>query len=310
MKLNFRKITQLKGDASNRKFYRSENSVIIFSKKDKKKNLLIYDAINRILNSNGINAPKLLKNNYKENFIEVNDLGDITLLKLLKSKKNKKKIFMGTLDLLNKVQKIKKFYAKDFTGREYKMVRYSKDKLLKEAHLFNEWYLPRKMNKKKLNELKKKFKVIFLRLSKAIKLPDNVFVHRDFHVSNIMLKQKKFHLIDSQDAVVGNPAYDLASLIDDVRFKTSNNLKKDMFIHFSKKFSKRDFKKFENDFLILSILRNFKILGIFSRLAQRDNKKSYLKYIPYTWKLIKLRIKEKENEIFKELRSILKNNRL
>ena len=81
-----------------------------------------------------------------------------------------------------------------------------------------------------------------------------------------------------------------------------------MFIHFSNKYSNRDFKKFENDFLILSILRNFKILGIFSRLAQRDNKKSYLKYIPYTWKLIKLRIKE--NEIFKELRSILKNNRL
>ncbi len=308
MKLDYRKITQLKGDASNRKFFRSENSVIIFSKKDKKKNLLIYDAINRILNSNGINAPKLLKNNYQENFIEVNDLGDITLLKHLKSIKNKKKIFMDTLELLNKVQKIKKFYGKDFTGKEYKMVRYSKDKLLKEAHLFNEWYLPRKMNKKKLNKLKKKFKVIFLRLSKAIKLPDDVFVHRDFHVSNIMLKQKKFHLIDSQDAVVGNPAYDLASLIDDVRFKTSNNFKKDMFIHFSKKYSNRDFKKFENDFLILSILRNFKILGIFSRLAQRDNKKSYLKYIPYTWKLIKLRIKE--NEIFKELRSILKNNRL
>ena len=149
-------------------------------------------------------------------------MGDVTLLKLLKNKKNKKKIFIKVLDLLFKVQKIKKFYNKDFTGRKYKMARYSKDKLLKEASLFNEWYLPRKISKKKLNQFKKKFKNIFLRLSKAIKLPDDVFVHRDFHVSNIMLKQKKFHLIDSQDAVIGNPAYDLASLIDDVRLKTSN----------------------------------------------------------------------------------------
>ena len=223
MKLNNKKVTQLKGDASERSYYRSKNSIIIYSKKNKKKNLLIYDAINRILNSNDINAPKLLKNNYKKNFIEVNDLGDITLFKLLNNRKNKKKIFMNVLDLLFKVQKIKKFYSKDFTGREYKMTRYSKDKLLKEAYLFNEWYLPRKLSKKKLNELRKKFKNIFLKLSKAIKLPDDVFVHRDFHVSNIMLKQEKFYLIDSQDAVIGNSAYDLASLIDDVRFKTSNN---------------------------------------------------------------------------------------
>lgn len=305
MKLNNKKVTKLEGDASERKYYRSKNSIIIFSKKNKKKNLLIYDAINRILNSSGINAPKLLKNNYKKNFIEVNDLGNTTLLKLLKNRKNKKKIFMGVLDLLSKVQEINKFYSKDFTGRKYKMVRYTKDKLLREAYLFNEWYLPRKLRKKKLNKFKKKFKKIFLRLSKAIKLPDDVFVHRDFHVSNIMLKQKKFHLIDSQDAVIGNSAYDLASLIDDVRLKTSNNLKKDMFNSFLKKYLNRDFKKFENDFLILSVLRNFKILGIFSRLAKRDNKNRYLKYIPYTWNLIKLRAKD--GKVFDDLRLILKN---
>ena len=307
MKLNNKKVTKLEGDASERKYYRSKNSIIIFSKKNKKKNLLIYDAINRILNSSGINAPKLLKNNYKKNFIEVNDLGNTTLLKLLKNRKNKKKIFMGVLDLLSKVQEIDKFYSKDFTGRKYKMVRYTKDKLLREAYLFNEWYLPRKLRKKKLYKFKKKFKKIFLRLSKAIKLPDDFFVHRDFHVSNIMLKHKKFHLIDSQDAVIGNPAYDLASLIDDVRLKTSNSLKEEMFNHFTKKYSNRDLKKFENDFLILSVLRNFKILGIFSRLAKRDNKSRYLKYIPYTWSLIKLRTKN--GKVFDELRFILNNNK-
>ena len=307
MKLNNEKVTKLEGDASERKFYRSKNSIIIFSKKNKKKNLLIYDAINRILNSEGINAPKLLKNNYKKNLIEVNDLGDVTLLKLIKNRKNKKKIFMRVLDLLFKVQKIKKFYNKDFTGRKYKMTRYSKDKLLREAYLFIEWYLPRKLSKKKLNQFKKRFKNIFLRLSKAIKLPDDVFVHRDFHVSNIMLKQKKFHLIDSQDAVIGNPAYDLASLIDDVRLKTSNSLKKEMFNYFTKKYLNRDLKKFENDFLILSVLRNFKILGIFSRLAKRDDKNRYLKYIPYTWSLIKLRTKN--GKVFDELRLILNNNK-
>ena len=120
MKLNKKRVIKLEGDASERKFYRSKNSIIIFSKKNKKKNLLIYDAINRILNSGGINAPKLLKNNYKKNFIEVNDLGDTTLLKILKNRKNKKKIFMDALDLLFKVQKIKKFYNYLFKKKQKK----------------------------------------------------------------------------------------------------------------------------------------------------------------------------------------------
>lgn len=157
MKFIKKKITKLKGDASERKFYRSKNSIVVFSKKNKRKNLLIYDTINRVLNLNKINAPKLLINNYKENLIEIDDLGDITLNKFLKKKKNKKKLFKDILDLLSKIQKIKKFYGKDFTGRKYKMEKYSKDKLLKEANLFIEWYLPTKVSNKMLNKYIKRF---------------------------------------------------------------------------------------------------------------------------------------------------------
>ena len=61
-----------------------------------------------------------------------------------------------------------------------------------------------------------------------------------------------------------------------------------------------------NDFEILSVLRNMKIIGIFTRLAVRDNKIKYLKLIPYSWKLIELRIKN--NEIFNKLKSLLDLN--
>ena len=45
-------------------------------------------------------------------------------------------------------------------------------------------------------------------------------MHRDFNVSNLMKIDNEMGLIDSQDAIIGNPAYDLVSLIDDVRIKT------------------------------------------------------------------------------------------
>ena len=53
----------------------------------------------------------------------------------------------------------------------------------------------------------------------------------------------------------------------------------------------------------MSILRNLKIIGIFTRLAIRDGKKNYLKFIPYAWQLIGMRINE--NEVFKELKNLL-----
>ena len=134
-------------------------------------------------------------------------------------------------------------------------------------------------------------------------LNQNVFVHRDFHVSNLMLVKKSIGVIDSQDALIGNRAYDLASLIDDVRLKTSKSLKKKIFNFYKKKQKKINIYKLKNDFEILSILRNLKIIGIFTRLAIRDNKKNYLKFIPYAWKLIGMRINE--NEVFKELKNLL-----
>ena len=87
-----------------------------------------------------------------------------------------------------------------------------------------------------------------------------------------MMYHKKIYLIDNQDAVYGNIAYDLASLIDDVRLNI-HRLEK-IFKMFVESNSSIDIQKnSKNDFKILSVLRNLKIIGIFSRLAIRDGKK-------------------------------------
>ena len=56
--LNFKELKEIKGDASFRKFYRNKknNSIVVHSKKERLKNLLIYDAINKILIKNFINS--------------------------------------------------------------------------------------------------------------------------------------------------------------------------------------------------------------------------------------------------------------
>ena len=132
------------------------------------------------------------------------------------------------------------------------------------------------------------------------------FVHRDFHASNIMIKNNKFGLIDSQDAIKGNLLYDVVSLIDDVRIKLPQKLKNSLFTYYLSKTSriKNNKEKLlaKNDFDILSVQRNLKILGIFVRLCKRDHKSIYLKYLPYIWQLLELRLK---NKMFIHLKYLL-----
>ena len=309
MNFNHNKLLPLKGDASFRIFYRKKNksssSIIVYAKKEKTKNLLNYTSINKILLKKKISAPKLVFQNYKNNYIEIEDLGNKTIYEILKKNK-KKEIFYSVLKILVKLQKIKTKKIKNFKNRYYKIPTYSKNLLLKEANLFLEWYVP-SIYKKKKYTINKKLKKIIKNLVDNLNLPNDTFVHRDFHVSNLMLNNKKISVIDSQDAVYGNIAYDLASLIDDVRLKTSKKIKdliyKKYFYFNKKKINKKSFK---NDFEILSVLRNLKIIGIFSRLSKRDNKKQYPKLIPHAWKLIELRIKD--NDVFKDLKNNLDKN--
>ena len=303
------KLKKIKGDASFRKFYRNrENkSILVISKKEKLKNLLIYDAINKILVKNKILAPNLLSENYINNCIEINDFGEQTLFQILKNKRNNKYIFFKKIiKILNKIQSIKDKKVKNFKNKLYKIQEYNNKILIDETILFCDWYAPKILSRLKNIKFKKKFKLEIKNLLSKLNYKNVTFVHRDFHVSNLMYYNKKIAVIDSQDALIGNRAYDLASLIDDVRLNTSNELKEKVFRFYIKTNKKIDLEKFKKDFEILSVLRNLKIIGIFTRLAVRDNKKKYLKLIPYAWKMINHRIK-KQNE-FNNLMLLLKKN--
>ena len=302
--MNLSKLKPLSGDASFRKFYRYNNIIIVASKKETRKNLLIYDAINKILIKNKIKAPKLISQNYKSKNIQIEDFGNFTVYQEMKKNSKKKLIYYKKIiKLLNSVQKIKTKRIKTFLGSIYKVPKYSKKILLSEAKLFLDWYVPKKIKKKNQTLLKKKLILVFKSLINKIKFSSQTFVHRDFHLSNLMIKNKKLCLIDSQDAVFGNVAYDLASLIDDVRLKTSTRFKQDIFEEYIKTNKKMNVNNFKNDFEILSVLRNLKIIGIFTRLSIRDNKNNYLKLIPYAWKLIEQRTEK--NKKFIELNTIL-----
>jgi Predicted phosphotransferase related to Ser/Thr protein kinases len=239
--MNFsKKLKRLKGDASSRIFYRKKNnknsSIIIYSKKDKKSNLLDYDSINKILIKNTITAPQLLSQNYSKNFIEIQDFGNKTIFNFFKNKRiNKINIYKKIVNLLNRIQSISQKKVINFKNQIYKVPKYTTQILEQEAKLFTEWYIKNKMKKSEQKKFKNSFNKIIKILIKKIHFKNDTFVHRDFHISNLMVVKNDIGIIDSQDALIGNKAYDLASLIDDVRFQTSVVLKNKILNFYLKK---------------------------------------------------------------------------
>ena len=123
-KISFKKYSSLEGDASFRKFYIKKNtkgtSIIVFANKEKEKNLLDYASVNKLLNINGILVPNLISENYKKNFIEIDDLGNKTVFSEFK-KKNNSKVFLLILKKLIKIQNIKTNKIKNFQNKFYKI---------------------------------------------------------------------------------------------------------------------------------------------------------------------------------------------
>ena len=307
------KIQSIAGDASFRNFYRliinKSSKIVVLVKKEKYKNLIAYSTINKFLRINKILTPKLYTYDYSRGIIVIEDFGDISFYNILLKKKNKLKIYKQLVDLLLQIQKIKPSKKiKNINGSLHTIDKYSNKYLFTESNLFFDWYLPLFLNKKKALNIKIKAKKVLSKLYNRLNFSNSYFVHRDYHAQNLMRVGKKIGVIDSQDALIGNPAYDLVSLIDDVRIKTSEKLKNEIYKYYLKNTSvvyRINSKKFLEDFNILSVQRSLKIIGIFSRLFKRDKKNQYFKYIPYTWRLLEMRM---NSEIFSELKKTLDNN--
>ena len=228
--------------------------------------------------------------------IEISDVGEKSFYDHVISKKNKLNSYKSLIKLLIKIQKIKVKKLYKFEKLKIKIPNYTLSKLHKESDLFFDWYLNYALKNQKISKIKKILRSELNKIYKKLNFKNNTFVHRDFHISNVMINKNKLGIIDSQDAIIGNPLYDIASLIDDVRIKLPSQLQNKLldFYHKNSKLKNDHIQKLKNDFDILSVQRNLKILGIFVRLYKRDNKNHYLKFLPYTWTLIEKRLQNPE----------------
>lgn len=154
------------------------------------------------------------------------------------------------------------------------------------ASLSLEWYSYFAINEKANPEIIDAFHDTMAGLIAELTGPV-VFTHRDFHAENLIWLPersgiRRVGLLDFQDAMQSHPAYDLVSLVEDARRDISNHLRQTCVQNYC------DLSGFceetmNHSLAVCGAQRNLRILGVFARLAIRDRKLGYLKFIPRVW---------------------------
>jgi hypothetical protein len=161
------------------------------------------------------------------------------------------------------------------------------DQWLEELQLFPEWYCPALGLDVDVEGYRGAWRTVLGQVAGDGHGP--VTVLRDYHAENIMLVDgetgvRHFGLLDFQDAVVGHPAYDLASVLEDARRDVSPDVERAMLDRYvAATVPQADF---EAAYWVLAAQRNTRILGVFTRLWKRDGKPHYTSFQPRMWGLL------------------------
>ena len=171
----------------------------------------------------------------------------------------------------------------------HRLHRYDLEALTIEAELLLDWYLPY-ANKRTPNAgMRLGFVDQWVSTLETVVNGERTWTLRDYHSPNLIwLPQReglrKIGLIDYQDCVIGHPAYDVVSLLQDARVTVPEPLELSLLARYAKGRRARDpdfdMQAFAAAYAILGAQRATKVLGIFVRLDRRDGKPAYLKHIP------------------------------
>lgn len=174
-------------------------------------------------------------------------------------------------------------------GDTYDIPAYDTRAYLIEIELIVDWYALETPASMHDSVSRIRFLDMWSRALGQIDASQTTWTLRDYHSPNLIWLPERSGLnrvgiIDFQDCVIGHPAYDLASLLQDARVTVHDDLELKLLSHYARLRRADDpnfnMASFARSYALLGAQRATKILGIFARLDQRDRKPQYLKHIP------------------------------
>lgn len=305
-------IDRLTGDASTRRYYRLDSEKESFvvcldnpTSDSDQKNAFV--EIQAFLDAKGIRVPKIYDILLNKGYILEEDLGDITLLQKLSSLKTLEceyEIYKRVIDQLMKFHVLESRVLEEskLFGQKFDF-----EKLISEVDFTVKYFLKIFLKIEDENYCEKIIKA-FEPICHRLANEKMVLTHRDFHSRNIMWKANdELVVIDFQDARMGIPQYDLASLLEDCYYEIHPENKKRLKDYYFEKMGEKKLsqtkKEFEKLYSDMVLQRVFKAVGSFSYIYHTRKDERYLKYIGFAME--KLRLVMFEDEKYSSLRERL-----
>jgi aminoglycoside/choline kinase family phosphotransferase len=230
--------------------------------------------IHELLKANGFRVPSIIEVDTRKGWVLQEDLGNCRLLDVDDSLYTK--LLDEAVDIILTLQRRldSRICADSIAGRRSFTPAFFMAEL--ENTLETLFFRLLKVPMDDLLELQKDMRTLCESLDSS-----SVFVHRDFHSSNLMVVEGRLVMVDWQDARFGPPAYDAVSLLRD-SYRDPGQTWEDR----ARKFTIA--KGNMNMFQIASTAcqRSLKAIGTFGFHFRKTGDPSYLGFIPRTFRYL------------------------
>lgn len=279
----------VKGDASFRRYERvvqNGKSAILMDAPPGVEDIEPFIAIGRFLYNADFSAPEIYAIDVPNGFMLLEDFGDDVYGALLAEatpRVDEATLYTAAVDVLAKLHQC---------GMPEHTPAYSDERLLQEASLLTEWYLPHIIHDStQLETARSAYQEAWKKVLPLAHTLPPVLALRDYHSPNLMwLPERKgirtVGLLDFQDAVAGSPAYDMVSLLEDARRNADQALAQRLITRYlaaSPSINEADFRA---AYAMLGAQRNCKIIGFVARKIYRDNTTAYLHLLGRMWRYL------------------------
>lgn len=280
-------------DASFRRYFRLQDhgrSLVVMDAPPEHESPQSFVRIAELLVQLGFSAPRIIAQDLALGFLLLEDLGDRTYTRALSEGACETRLYQLAMETLLSLQQ----RTHDWPLATDPIVPpYDNARLLNEANLLLDWYLPKVTGKSCETAVRVAFEAAWHEvLPMAQQLP-HALVLRDFHVDNLMVLPGRSGtaacgLLDFQDAVWGPVSYDVVSLLRDARRDVPKDLHDALLAQFIQHYAQAGLSTttLEHSYWILGAQRTTKIIGIFTRLWLRDGKSAYLRHLARLWRLL------------------------
>ncbi len=276
----------LAGDASARSYHRlvqgAHCAILMDAPPSSGLTVTPFLAVTAWLRGLGLSAPEVYAADPALGLVLLEDLGDALYIDLAADPAREPELYAAAIDLVADLQTHLPAPSRDWTPPDY-----DRAVLIREMRLVPDWYLPAATGAATSPDLAAEFDAVIEPIvAIALDAPPCPTL-RDYHAENLLwLPGRTGHarvgLLDYQDLLIGHPAYDVVSLLEDARRDVPAALRDAMMDRYVAR-SGADRPAFLRAAGALAAQRNLKILGLFVRLARRDGKPGYLRRLPRVW---------------------------